>query len=102
MSTGDGRLRQWGFIDILKAPHNRSVAQKLAFYIVLMVTLPLSTYYTSRWTIFRDWEPNHQDIACGVSAVVAANCIMIAYAVEAIKEGVDELKPSAASKQRTE
>ncbi len=25
MPTADGRLRQWGIVDILKAPHNRPV-----------------------------------------------------------------------------
>ncbi len=36
------------------------------------------------------------------TAVLATNCIMIAYAVEAIKEGNGELKPSVAPKQRTD
>ncbi|CAH0477813.1 unnamed protein product [Peronospora belbahrii] len=67
--------------------HNRMVLQKLVVYSILMVVVPLSTFYSVR-SIFKPGEPSSQyaDAWSGFAAVLSVNLVIGLYILSAWKE----------------
>ncbi|OWZ21337.1 Vacuolar ATPase assembly integral membrane protein VMA21 [Phytophthora megakarya] len=67
--------------------HNRMVLQKLVAFSVLMVVVPLGTFYAVR-SLFTPGSPDSQyaDAWSGFSAVLAVNVVIGLYVLSAWKE----------------
>ncbi|CAI5723948.1 unnamed protein product [Hyaloperonospora brassicae] len=67
--------------------HNHMVLRKLATFSMLMVIVPLSTFYSVR-SFFTPGEPGSQyaDVWSGCTAVLAVNVVIGLYVLSAWKE----------------
>ncbi|EEY69371.1 uncharacterized protein PITG_05599 [Phytophthora infestans T30-4] len=67
--------------------HNRMVLQKLVVFSILMLVVPLSTFYGVR-SLFTPGEPGSQyaDAWGGFTAVLSANIVIGLYILSAWKE----------------
>jgi hypothetical protein len=63
---------------------NRSVTMKLIYFSLLMVLLPLGTYYFLLHIVFQGNK--HMVGWCGVAAVFVVNIIIVAYVITAWSE----------------
>ncbi|CAM9473044.1 unnamed protein product [Scytosiphon promiscuus] len=78
--------RHWGVGEILAAKENRSVVRTLVMFSIGMVALPITTFFAFRDFVLADAAPNTRTFFSGMAAVLAANIVIAAYAIVAIKE----------------
>lgn len=78
-----------GVLETLQHPTNRSTVMKLLFYTLLMVTLPLGTYFFLLYVVFKG-DMNMVGWS-GIGAVFTCNIVIAAYVVSAWKEGGDDV-----------
>ncbi|CAM9526526.1 unnamed protein product [Choristocarpus tenellus] len=93
--SGDGEVvtdgptpppRIWTFTQILAAKENRGVALKLVFFTVLMITMPVLTFFCCHDLFFTGLPPNARTLTSGMVAVLAVNVVIFLYVVQAMKE----------------
>lgn len=79
--------------EIFFGPENRVVTLKLIRYSLLMLLIPLGTFYFMYYVIF---EKRQEMLGwSGIAAVVATNCVIAAYVVMAWNEDDnEEMSPS--------
>ena len=75
-------------------PHreaNSTVISRFKITSFLLFTLPLAAYYIAWNFVFQD-EPDHawRTTACGITAFVAVQFVVVPYVVMAFKEPLDD------------
>lgn len=76
-------------------PTNRVVTLKLIRYSMVMLLLPLSTFYFLFYIVF---EKNNDMLGwCGIAAVIAANLVIASYVMMAWAEDSLEFKDKRAA-----
>lgn len=79
--------RQWGIGETLAAKHNRAVVKTLVSFMLVMVVLPVGTFFALYDFFLIDAAPKTRTMYSGIAAVLAANGVMAAYAIVALNEG---------------
>mmetsp|Transcript_29019 Transcript_29019/g.39869 ORF Transcript_29019/g.39869 Transcript_29019/m.39869 type:complete len:96 (-) Transcript_29019:121-408(-) len=76
--------------EIFFGPKNRVVTLKLLHYSLLMLLIPLATFYFSYYVLFKQ---NKDMLAwSGILAVIATNCVIVAYVLMAWSEDDVDMK----------
>mmetsp|Transcript_7138 Transcript_7138/g.9565 ORF Transcript_7138/g.9565 Transcript_7138/m.9565 type:complete len:107 (-) Transcript_7138:96-416(-) len=87
-NTKVAKVRKWNAIEMLSAPENRSVAQKLLLTTAIMFIFPISTYFFFHEIVLAN-HPS-KSMWSGLMAVLATNIVMGCYCISAFYEDAPE------------
>uniref|UniRef100_A0A7S2XVQ8 Vacuolar ATPase assembly integral membrane protein VMA21 homolog n=1 Tax=Fibrocapsa japonica TaxID=94617 RepID=A0A7S2XVQ8_9STRA len=99
MVANAAKVKKWNAVEMLLAPENRNVANKLGIYSVMMFVFPVVVFFFFNNIILK--SNSDRLMWSGFASVLAVNIVIASYIVMAWKEDPPDFSRYSAKAKKT-